>query len=118
MSSLHRAVQCEGRDCSVEGTLVVGALDSEKGNNIAALALILMRPQPCKHGVLWQLPEAAAPSSCVPCMPASRVQRCVRRRAELSVSMKPACEGPRAKDAVNAVLESCIKDTAPFHRHP
>jgi len=45
-------------------------------------------------------------------------KRCVRRRAELSVSMKAACQGPRAKEAVDAVLEKCIKDTAPFHRTP
>ena len=45
-------------------------------------------------------------------------RKCVRRRAELSVQMKPLCEGPRAKEAVDSVIEQCIKDTAPFHRVP
>ncbi len=46
-------------------------------------------------------------------------QRCVRRRAELSVSMNPYCAGGgRAKRAVDAVFEPCFADTAPFDRIP
>ena len=43
---------------------------------------------------------------------------CIRRRAELSVSMNPYCKGRRARDAVNRVFEPCFKDTAPFDRIP
>ncbi|CAG9460616.1 unnamed protein product [Pedinophyceae sp. YPF-701] len=41
-------------------------------------------------------------------------QKCLRRRAELSVSMKPHCRGARARDAVSAVFPECFRDTAPF----
>mmetsp|Transcript_16486 Transcript_16486/g.22786 ORF Transcript_16486/g.22786 Transcript_16486/m.22786 type:complete len:151 (+) Transcript_16486:359-811(+) len=44
-------------------------------------------------------------------------QVCVKRRAELSVNMNPNCKG-RAKEAVNAVFDTCFKDTAPFDRIP
>ena len=46
-------------------------------------------------------------------------QRCVRRRAELSVSMNPYCSAAgRAKQAVEGVFETCFADTAPFDRIP
>ncbi|BDA44145.1 mitochondrial inner membrane protease ATP23 [Coccomyxa sp. Obi] len=46
-------------------------------------------------------------------------QRCVRRRAELSVGMNPHCKGPgRAKQAVEQTFEQCFADTAPFDRIP
>ena len=45
-------------------------------------------------------------------------KKCVRRRAELSVAMNPACQGPAAKAAVDACFEDCFRDTAPFERIP
>lgn len=46
-------------------------------------------------------------------------QVCVRRRAELSVAMNPACTGPaHAAEVVDAVFERCFRDTAPFDRRP
>lgn len=46
-------------------------------------------------------------------------QKCVQRRAELSVSMNPHCARPgQAKAAVKAVFDSCFADTAPFDRRP
>ncbi|KAL4442397.1 hypothetical protein ABPG77_004981 [Micractinium sp. CCAP 211/92] len=45
-------------------------------------------------------------------------RKCVRRRAELSVSMNPFCKGPRAAAAVDAVFDGCLQDTAPFDRIP
>ena len=46
-------------------------------------------------------------------------QKCVRRRAELSVSMNPYCNGAAgAKQAVEAVFAPCFADTAPFDRIP
>lgn len=46
-------------------------------------------------------------------------QKCVRRRAELSVSMNPYCGGVKgARAAVDAVFEPCFADTAPFDRIP
>ena len=45
-------------------------------------------------------------------------QACVRRRAELSVSMNPACSGAKARRAVEKVYDTCFKDTAPFDRRP
>jgi mitochondrial inner membrane protease ATP23 len=42
---------------------------------------------------------------------------CVRRRAELSVSMNPACIG-KEKEAVAAAWASCFPDTEPFFRTP
>ena len=38
---------------------------------------------------------------------------CVRRRAELSVSMNPHCRGAKAAVAVDEVFDACYKDTAP-----
>ena len=41
--------------------------------------------------------------------------RCVRRRAELSVAMNPACPSKTAAArAVEAAWEHCYKDRAPF----
>ena len=46
-------------------------------------------------------------------------QACVRRRAELSVAMNPACAARgAARAAVDACFGECIKDTAPFERAP
>ena len=46
-------------------------------------------------------------------------QSCVRRRAELSVSMNPHCKLPgMAKRAVDRAFERCFADTAPFDRIP
>mmetsp|Transcript_3893 Transcript_3893/g.6804 ORF Transcript_3893/g.6804 Transcript_3893/m.6804 type:complete len:188 (+) Transcript_3893:65-628(+) len=44
-------------------------------------------------------------------------QKCIRRRAELSVSMNPNCES-QAKFAVDTVFHSCYSDTMPFDRIP
>ncbi len=44
---------------------------------------------------------------------------CVRRRAELSVAMNPACGGiGAARAAVDACFGECVRDTAPFERAP
>ena len=49
--------------------------------------------------------------------PSSPFQACVRRRAELSVSMNPSCQGPgKARRAIDKAFEACFKDTAPFDR--
>lgn len=45
-------------------------------------------------------------------------QVCVKRRAELSLSMNPPCQGLRGKLAVDSVFDSCYKDTTPFDRIP
>ena len=46
-------------------------------------------------------------------------QACVRRRAELSVAMNPACGGRgAARAAVDACFADCYRDTAPFERAP
>ncbi|KAI8869465.1 mitochondrial inner membrane protease ATP23 [Ramicandelaber brevisporus] len=42
-------------------------------------------------------------------------QKCVKRRALLSVLANPSCQAPgQAERAVNAVFESCFNDTTPF----
>ena len=42
-------------------------------------------------------------------------QRCVRRRAQLSLMARPICRDEReAAKAVNDVWESCFADTRPF----
>mmetsp|Transcript_11604 Transcript_11604/g.24301 ORF Transcript_11604/g.24301 Transcript_11604/m.24301 type:complete len:175 (-) Transcript_11604:30-554(-) len=46
-----------------------------------------------------------------------QLQHCAKRRAELSVAMNPHCKG-QAKSAVEAVFDTCFKDTAPFERLP
>ena len=38
-------------------------------------------------------------------------QKCVRRRAELSVRMNPYCSGKQAAAAVDKMFESCFADT-------
>ena len=44
--------------------------------------------------------------------------RCVRRRAELSVSMHPQCQNMEtAAAAVDRAWQSCFHDTAPFDEH-
>ena len=44
---------------------------------------------------------------------------CVRRRAELSVAMNPACQGLGvARAAIDACFGECMEDTAPFDRAP
>eukprot|EP00899_Mesostigma_viride_P006922 jgi/Mesvir1/16230/Mv08484-RA.1 len=45
-------------------------------------------------------------------------QKCVRRRAQISVEMNPCCSKEAARAAVDAVYERCYKDTAPFDRVP
>ena len=45
-------------------------------------------------------------------------KKCVQRRAELSVAMNPYCGQARAEAAVRAVLDRCLRDTAPFDRIP
>lgn len=46
-------------------------------------------------------------------------QKCVRRRAELSVSMNPNCSRTgQAKNAVDKVFDACFADTSPFERRP
>ncbi len=45
-------------------------------------------------------------------------QICVRRRAELSLSMNPSCQGLRGRLAIDRVFDACLKDTAPFDRIP
>jgi inner membrane protease ATP23 len=45
---------------------------------------------------------------------AGHQQRCVRRRAEKSISMSQACIGQDAKLNVDDVFEHCYSDTAPF----
>ena len=45
--------------------------------------------------------------------------RCVRRRAELSVSMHPLCPNElAARTAVEVAWNSCFNDYAPFDEHP
>lgn len=44
---------------------------------------------------------------------------CVKRRAELSVAMNPACtSSTAAREAVEAVFAHCFADRAPFSRNP
>jgi mitochondrial inner membrane protease ATP23 len=45
-------------------------------------------------------------------------KQCVRRRALLSVSLNPYCQGTRAEAAVNAMMKPCLRDTDPFPRTP
>ena len=45
--------------------------------------------------------------------------RCIRRRAELSVSMGGLCPSAEAaKEAVERAWATCYRDTAPFDKHP
>ena len=41
-------------------------------------------------------------------------QRCVKRRALLSVEMNPHCQGKNATRAIEKVFNTCFYDTAPF----
>ena len=41
-------------------------------------------------------------------------RRCARRRATLSVALNPNCGPRRAKQAVDAVFNDCVRDRAPF----
>lgn len=46
-------------------------------------------------------------------------ERCVRRRAELSVAMHPGCaDAETAAEAVRRAWKTCYLDTAPFDRVP
>ena len=46
-------------------------------------------------------------------------QECVRRRAELSVSLHASCSDPgRAQAAVHKAWDSCFADLEPFNRIP
>ena len=45
-------------------------------------------------------------------------QSCVRRRAEISVSMNPQCSLLDSKRAVDHAFDTCYNDTAPFDRIP
>jgi inner membrane protease ATP23 len=46
-------------------------------------------------------------------------QKCVRRRAELSVAMNPNCKSAKhAEEVVNEVFETCFRDTAPYDDIP
>uniref|UniRef100_A0A7S0SFR7 Mitochondrial inner membrane protease ATP23 n=1 Tax=Mantoniella antarctica TaxID=81844 RepID=A0A7S0SFR7_9CHLO len=46
-------------------------------------------------------------------------QKCVRRRAELSVAMNPSCKSKeQAKEAVDSVFQQCFRDTRPFNDIP
>lgn len=45
-------------------------------------------------------------------------KRCVRRRALLSVSLNPYCQGGKAEQAVADMMPKCFKDTDPFPRVP
>lgn len=44
--------------------------------------------------------------------------RCVRRRAILSVSFNPECGKEKAVEAVDKVFKQCVSDTAPFYAIP
>ncbi|KAL8474586.1 hypothetical protein ACS0TY_031152 [Phlomoides rotata] len=45
-------------------------------------------------------------------------QECVRRRVMKSVTANPYCSETAAKDAMEAVWDSCYNDTKPFDRAP
>lgn len=45
-------------------------------------------------------------------------KRCVRRRALMSVSMNPYCQGAKAEQAVADMMPKCFKDTDPWPRVP
>lgn len=44
-------------------------------------------------------------------------EKCVKRRAALSVKANPNC-AEKADEYVEAAFERCYKDTFPFDRHP
>lgn len=46
-------------------------------------------------------------------------QKCVKRRAQISVEMNPHCQGEGVgKAAVDSAFDKCFEDTAPFDRRP
>mmetsp|Transcript_30368 Transcript_30368/g.116439 ORF Transcript_30368/g.116439 Transcript_30368/m.116439 type:complete len:101 (-) Transcript_30368:432-734(-) len=49
---------------------------------------------------------------------AGQFKRCVRRRAELSIKMSPACKASATVATVDKVFDACFKDTEPFERIP
>ncbi|KAJ8902691.1 hypothetical protein NDN08_006011 [Rhodosorus marinus] len=49
---------------------------------------------------------------------AGQFKRCVRRRAELSIKMSPACKATTTVATVDKVFNACLKDTEPFERIP
>lgn len=49
---------------------------------------------------------------------AKQYQRCVQRRAELSVGMNPNCDPLATKEAVRTAWNACYNDTAPFTSRP
>ena len=44
-------------------------------------------------------------------------EKCVKRRAALSVKANPNC-ADKAEEYIDAAFERCYKDTYPFDRHP
>lgn len=46
------------------------------------------------------------------------VKDCVRRRVMKSVTANPYCSEEAAKDAMEAVWDTCYNDTKPFDRAP
>lgn len=49
---------------------------------------------------------------------AKQFQRCVQRRAEISVAMNPNCDSLETKRAVRTAWDVCYNDTAPFPSLP
>ena len=45
-------------------------------------------------------------------------QRCIRRRAALSIAATRACQGRDAEQIVNQTFDTCYNDTEPFARRP
>jgi len=81
----------------------------------------------CEHHACSEVRAAALSGDCTFRQESARgnytlragARACARRRAALSVAMNPACAGHRqAERAVDAVLERCFADTAPFDRIP
>lgn len=81
----------------------------------------------CEHHACTEIRAASLSGDCDFIMEAKRGnlslagqhQKCVRRRAILSVSMNPYCEKDGcAEKAVDAVFSKCFEDTAPFDRRP
>lgn len=49
---------------------------------------------------------------------AKQFQKCIRRRAEISVAMNPKCDALAAKQAVDKAWDTCYNDTEPFDKIP
>jgi mitochondrial inner membrane protease ATP23 len=45
-------------------------------------------------------------------------QKCIRRRAALSIAAHPDCQGLYGTQAINEVFDTCYKDREPFGRIP